>query len=70
VAVVVVAVPIALVKPLLVLALQLVVQDDAIDVRAARVQAPGDAEVRLKHLGVMFDLTLAFEAGVELLMAA
>lgn len=36
-AVVVVAVAIALTQPLLVLALQLVVQDDALDVRVARV---------------------------------
>ena len=67
VAVVVVAVPIALVQPLLVLALELVVQDDAFDVRVALVQALRDAQIRLVDLGVVFELALAFEARVELL---
>ena len=49
VSVVVVAVAIPLVQPLLVLALELVVQDDALDARVAFVEALGDAQVGLRR---------------------
>jgi hypothetical protein len=67
VSVVVVAIPIALVEPLLILALELVVQDDALDVGVAFVQALSDAQVSLVYLRVVFELALAFEARIELL---
>jgi hypothetical protein len=47
--------------------LQLVVQDDAVDVRFARVQALGDAKVGAVALRVVFELARTLEAGVELL---
>jgi hypothetical protein len=64
-AVVVVSVTIALVKPLLVVALELVVQDHPIDPRAALLQALGFAFERPIDLDVMFELPLAFDARVE-----
>ena len=67
VSVVVVAIPIALVEPLLVLALELVVQDDALDVGVAFVQALRDAQVGLIDLRVVFELALAFETRIKLL---
>ena len=68
-AVVVVSVAIALVKPLLVVALELVVQDHPIDPRAALLQALGFAFERPIDLDVMFELPLAFDARVEGLAA-
>jgi hypothetical protein len=65
--VVVISVAIALVEPLLVLSLELVVEHHPIDVDVALAQTLGLTEVGAKHLGVVFELPLAFEAGVELL---
>jgi hypothetical protein len=67
VSVVVFPLPIALVEPLLVLPLELVVQDDALDVRIACVEPLGDGQIGGIDLGVVFALALAFEARVELL---
>jgi len=67
VAVVVVVVSIALVQPLLVLALQLVVEDNAVDLDIAHFQTLGDVQIRLVDLHVVFELALAFDARVELL---
>jgi hypothetical protein len=64
-AVVVGAVPIALVEPALVLALELVVEHDAIDVPAAALEAPGGAFVRAIDLDVVGELALAFNAVPE-----
>ena len=66
-AVVVVVFTIAFMQPLLVLALQLLVQDDVVDLDVAHFQALGDAQIGLVDLHVVFELSLAFEAGVELL---
>src|SRR5207253_2063738 len=66
-AVVVVVVSIALVQPLLVLALHLVVEDDPVDLDVADFQTLGDAQIGLVDLHVVFELALAFEASVELL---
>jgi len=67
--VVVVAIAIAFVQPLLVLALELVIQDNAFDVCTVFDEAVRNAEVRLVNLRVVFGLALAFEARVELLVA-
>src|SRR3954466_648096 len=67
VAIVIVTLPITLVEPFLVLALELVVEDHAFDLRVPRVQAVSHAQIGLVNLRVMFELALAFEAGVELL---
>jgi hypothetical protein len=63
----IVTVPITLVEPLLVLTLELVVELDALDMRAAVCQPLGFAKVRAKDLGVMFQLARFLEARVELL---
>src|SRR3954454_14072077 len=66
-AVVVLALPIALVQPFLVLALQLVVEDHALDAGVTLLEAVGDAEIRLVDLRVVFELAFAFEPRIELL---
>jgi hypothetical protein len=68
--VVVVSVAIPFVEPLLVLPLQFVIEHHPIDVDVALGQALALAEVGAKHLGIMFELPFAFEAGVELLAMA
>jgi hypothetical protein len=67
-AVVVIAVAIPLVEPLLIVALELVVEYDAIDARAALLEAFGFTKIGATDLGVVFQFTLAFEARVERLM--
>lgn len=69
VTVVIVAVAIAFVQPLLVVALELVVQDDAIDAGAAVLQALRFAFERAIDLDVVFELPLAFNARLERLAA-
>src|SRR2546426_8556644 len=64
-AVVVVAVPITLMQPLLIVAFELVVQHDAIDSRAALLQALRFAFERAIDLNIVFELPLAFNARVE-----
>src|SRR6266446_6263946 len=64
-AVVVVAVAITLVEPLLVVAHELVVQNDALDSRAALLQTLRLAFERAIDLNVVFELPLAFDARVE-----
>ena len=61
------AVAIALVEPLLVLALELVIEDDAVDPRVAGVEALRGPQIRLEDLRVVFELPIAFETRVELL---
>jgi hypothetical protein len=68
-AVVVITVAIALVEPRLVLTLELVVEDDAIDPRAALFQALGFTFERPIDLDVVFEFSLAFNARVEGLAA-
>ncbi len=63
----IVAVPIALMQPLLVLALELVVEDDMVDARALFDQPLRFEEVRAVHLDVMFDFTRLLQLCVELL---
>jgi hypothetical protein len=63
----IVVVPISLVEPLLVLTLELVVEDDAIDACLALREAPGFAEVRAIHLGVVFDFAGLLQTRIELL---
>jgi hypothetical protein len=63
----IVAVPISLVQPLLVLTLELVVEDDAIDTRHTVSETVGFSEVRTKHLRVVFDLAGFLQTRVELL---
>jgi hypothetical protein len=67
VAVVVFALPIALVQPFLVLALELVVEDHALDAGVTLFEPVGDAEIRLVDLRVVFELAFAFEPRIELL---
>ena len=69
VAVVVVAVAIVLMEPLLVVALELVVQNDPIDPRAALFQALRFAFESPVDLHVVLKLPLAFDARVEGLAA-
>jgi hypothetical protein len=69
VAIVVVAVVIMFMEPRLVLALQLVVEDDALDVCVAFLEALGFALVGSIDLDVVFELPLAFGACVEGLAA-
>ena len=64
VAVVVVTVPITFVEPLLVLMLELVVEEDAIDARAALRQTLGMAFIGAIDLDIVFQLPLAFHAVV------
>src|SRR5439155_22815993 len=64
------ATAIALVQPLLVLALEFVVEHDAFDVRAALLKKFRFAQVRALDLGVVLPLTWLFELGVELLALA
>jgi hypothetical protein len=64
----IVAVPISLVQPLLVLTLELVVEDDAIDARPAVSEALGFTEVRAIDLGVVFHLSRLLETRVERLL--
>jgi hypothetical protein len=68
-AVVVVSVAITLVEPLLVVALELVVQNDALDSRTALLQTLRLAFERAIDLNVVFELPLAFNARVEGLAA-
>jgi hypothetical protein len=63
----IVAVPIALVQPLLVLTLELVIEDHPIDACATLPEAAGLPEVRAKYLGVVFRLARLFQIRVELL---
>lgn len=56
---------IPLVKPSLVLALALVVEDDRIDAGAALREALGFSQVCTKDLGVVFPLARLLEFGVE-----
>ena len=58
-----------LVQPLLIVALELVVQDHAIDARAAVAEALSLTEVRTKDLAVVFDLAGLLQLRVERLMA-
>ena len=69
VAVVIVSLTIALVQPALIFTLELVVQNDSIDSRAALLQALRFAFEGAIDLNVMFELALAFEAPVEGLAA-
>jgi hypothetical protein len=68
-AVVVSAFPITLVQPLLVVALEFVVENDAIDARPALVEALRFAFERAIDLNVVFEFPLAFNARVERLAA-
>ena len=68
VSVVVVAVPIALVKPRLVLALEFVVEDDALDMRASLLKAFCCTLIGTIDLDVVFQFPLTFEPGVERLL--
>jgi hypothetical protein len=63
----IIAVPISLVEPLLVLTLELVVEGDAIDACPAVREALGFAEVRAIHLRVVFHLARLLQTRVELL---
>jgi hypothetical protein len=63
----VVAVPISLVQPLLVLPLELVVEHNSVDAGPALGETPGLPEVRAIHLGVVFHLARLLQIGVELL---
>ena len=65
VAVVVVAVPIPLVEPLLIVPLQLVVEQHALDLHSALGEALGVAKVRAMDLEVVLQFPLAFEAVVK-----
>ena len=67
-AVVVVVVLVALVEPALVLALQLVVEDDALDVRTALQETRLGLFVRAIDLEVVFEFALAPQARVERLV--
>ena len=58
VAVVVVAVAIALVQPLLIVTLELVVEDDAIDTRAALQQAFGFLQIRVLQFALSLDAVI------------
>jgi len=69
VSVVVITVAIALVKPGLILTLELVVQDDAIDPRTALFQALRFTFERPIHLNIVLELPLAFNTRVEGLAA-
>jgi hypothetical protein len=60
-----VAVAIAFVQPLLVLALELVIEDHPFDARVALGEALRSPQIRPIDLGVMFQLALAFEARIE-----
>jgi hypothetical protein len=68
--VVVVTALVALVEPLLVLTLELVVEDDALDACAARLQSLCVAFVGAIDLDVVFQLPFAFHAVVEGLAVA
>ena len=68
VTVIVVAVPIALVQPGLVLALQLVVEDHALDVRAPLLKAFCFTLIGTIDLDVVLPFPLTFEPGVERLL--
>src|SRR5437667_11657187 len=63
--VVVVTVAIPFMKPLLVVALELVIEDDSIDPGAALAEALGCAFVGAIDLEVVFKLSVAFEAVPE-----
>jgi hypothetical protein len=63
----VVAIPISLVQPVLVLTLELVVEDHPIDACATLPEATGFTEVRAIHLRVVFHLARLFQLRVELL---
>ena len=67
-AVVVVMVLVPLVEPALVLALQLVVEDDALDVRTAVQETVLGLFVRAIHLKVVFEFPFAPQARVERLL--
>ena len=69
VAVVVATLPIALVQPALIVALELVVEDDAVDARSAGLQALCLALVGAIDLDVVFEFALAFDTVVERLAA-
>jgi hypothetical protein len=65
VAVVVAAFPVALVQPALIVALELVVEDDAVDACAAGLQALRLALVGAIDLQVVFEFALAFDTVLE-----
>src|SRR5207249_8255884 len=67
VAVLVFALPITLVQPLLVLALEVVVEDHALDAGVTLFEPVRDAEIRPVDLRVVFELAFAFEPRIELL---
>jgi hypothetical protein len=62
--VVVVALAVVLMKPLLIVALQLVVEDDAIDAGALLFQALRGVQIRVIDLRIVFELARSFEACV------
>jgi hypothetical protein len=66
----IVAVPISLVQPLLVLTLELVVEDDSIDACPAPRETPGFPKVCAIHLGVVFHLARLLQIRIELLTMA
>src|ERR1700730_17705394 len=63
----IVAVPITFVQPLLILALELVVEDDMVDARALFDQPFRFGQVRTVYLDVMFDFARLLQLCVELL---
>jgi hypothetical protein len=60
--------PVVLLEKALIVALQLVIEDDPIDASAALAEALGLPEVRAVHLQVMFDFARLLQIGVELLL--
>jgi hypothetical protein len=63
----IVPVRVTLVEPLLVLALELVVENHAVDAGRARIELLRFAQISLADLRVMFDLARLNQAGIELL---
>jgi hypothetical protein len=71
--VVVVALCIVLVQPLLIVPLQLVIENDAVNSRALFVEVVRCVEVRIEDLCVVFELSRPFEArviGLAVILAA
>jgi len=65
VAVVVVAVAIVGVQPLLIVALEFIVEDDPFDPRAAVVKPLSRVQIGVEDLRVVFQFSRSFQAGVE-----
>jgi hypothetical protein len=63
--VVVVTIAVVVVQPFLIVALELVVEDDPLDSRATLVQALSGFQIGAVDLGVMLQFPRSFEAGVE-----